>query len=131
MTAKNELQQLGEDIRKYFDQYCTIIEPYRKELWRYCYKITGSPWDAEDLYQDTILKLFTSLSSISHRNQVIHPKSFLYGVATNHWIDTCRKRKFIGNEYVEGTVEATYEECDPIELHEAFDASLQTLPHGK
>lgn len=73
MTEKTELQKLGERTKSYFDQYCAVIEPYRKELWSYCLRITGSPWDAEDLFQDTILKLFSSLSSVSHRQQPIHP----------------------------------------------------------
>lgn len=128
MKEKTELQKLGEETWTYFEQYCNVIEPYRNELWRYCLKITGSPWDAEDLYQDTILKLFTSLSALSHRVQPIHPRSFLFRVATNHWIDLCRKRKFVTSEYSDEFNVESSNDVDPIELNEAFGLLLHNLP---
>lgn len=124
---KTRFQQLGYETRESFVRYWSEIEPYRKELWKYCNQITGSAWDAEDLYQDTILRLFTSLSALSHRNQPIHPRSFLYRVATNQWIDRCRKNKFRVDEYVDGMSQYTQDE-DPIEIRAAFESLIQHLP---
>lgn len=115
MTDRTELQKIGERTKSYFDQYCAVIEPYRKELWSYCLRITGSPWDAE-------------VSSVSHRQQPIHPRSYLFRVATNHWIDLCRKQKFLTYEFSDETTESESTEIDPIELHEAFEKLLQYLP---
>ncbi|MGE6256912.1 sigma factor [Heyndrickxia sporothermodurans] len=49
------------DVKKTFDE---MIIPHRPALWSYCYRITGSPWDAEDLVQETLIKAFSSLTKI-------------------------------------------------------------------
>ena|SRR5690625_6547681 len=93
MTEKTEFQLIGENTKTMWDKYWETVAPYRSELWNYCRKITGSPWDAEDLLQDTLLKAFASLSALSHRAQPIQTRAYLFRVATNHWIDQCRKNK--------------------------------------
>lgn len=128
MTGNTLFQQLGDETRPFFEQYCSIIEPYRNELWGYCRKITGSPWEAEDLYQETVLKLFTSLSSISSRSQPIHPRSYLYRVATNLWIDQCRKSKVILNEFIDEIKHDKTSTQDPMEVYETFEVLIQNLP---
>lgn len=109
------------DIKKIFDE---MIIPYRPELWRYCYHITGSPWDAEDLVQDTLLKAF---SSLSHLWQPINPKGYLFKIASTTWIDQCRKMK-LKLESIEKTHELpSYEEQDVIEIEDAFAHLITTL----
>jgi RNA polymerase sigma-70 factor (ECF subfamily) len=78
MTEKTELQMLGDETRPFFEKFWGVIAPYQNELWNYCKKIAGNPWDGEDLFQDTILNMFTSLSSLSHRSQPIHPRFFCF-----------------------------------------------------
>jgi RNA polymerase sigma-70 factor (ECF subfamily) len=90
---KTDLQLIGENTVEQWGRFIEIISPYRSGLWNYCRKLTGSPWDAEDLLQDTLLKSFASLSALSHRQQALTAKSFLFRVATNHWIDQCRRMK--------------------------------------
>jgi hypothetical protein len=57
------MQKLGDATRPFFETFWGIIAPYQDELWNYCRKLAGNPWDGEDLFQDTILKMFTSLST--------------------------------------------------------------------
>jgi RNA polymerase sigma factor (sigma-70 family) len=57
-------------------------------LLRYCQKLTGSRWDAEDLVQDTFLK---ALPHLAHPHE--NPHAFLFRIAKNAWIDKCRKRR--------------------------------------
>jgi RNA polymerase sigma-70 factor (ECF subfamily) len=57
-------------------------------LLRYCQKLTGSRWDAEDLVQDTFLK---ALPHLAHPHE--NPNALLFRIAKNAWIDKCRKRK--------------------------------------
>ncbi|PYI50571.1 RNA polymerase sigma factor [Paenibacillus flagellatus] len=99
---KTDLQLLGESTVDPWGRFIEIVRPFRSELWHYCKKLTGSPWDAEDLLQDTLLKSFASLSALSHREQPLQAKSFLFRVATNHWIDQCRRMKAKFVELEEG-----------------------------
>ncbi|KAA6450924.1 RNA polymerase sigma factor [Bacillus swezeyi] len=58
----------------------------QKALMKYCLRITGDKWDAEDLAQDTILKLMEiNRTDASHAYQKT--------VAKHKWIDQLRKRK--------------------------------------
>jgi RNA polymerase sigma factor (sigma-70 family) len=70
-----------------FDKF---ILDYESDLRSYCRMLTGTPWDADDLYQETILKaLKVKLKFFQHPS----PKALLLRIASNTWIDECRKRK--------------------------------------
>ncbi|RIW28970.1 RNA polymerase sigma factor [Bacillus salacetis] len=103
---------LSEKNRELMGEFNQIINEYKGELWRYCRYLTGSPWDGEDLFQETIIKAF---GSIYQRWHPTNPKSYLYRIATTTWIDHCRKQKrFVG------TLE---EENIPVEdFSHSFDA---------
>lgn len=123
--SHTELQQIGDNTVEQWSRFMEAISPYRSQLWNYCRKLTGSPWDAEDLLQDTLLKSFASLSAISHRQQPLQIKSFLFRVATNHWIDLCRRMKVGLDEYVEEEHPYDPNIVDSLEVSEA----LQLLVH--
>jgi RNA polymerase sigma factor (sigma-70 family) len=90
------------------------IEPYRSLLWKYCYRLTGSPWDAEDLVQDTLLK---SLALLSKVFQELNVKSYLFKIATNIWIDQQRKNRI------------AYSDSYPVEILESgSEKQLEILP---
>ncbi|MFP5379676.1 MAG: RNA polymerase sigma factor, partial [Vicinamibacteria bacterium] len=56
MTSTNDdLTAAARDLRQQFDER---VAPHREGLWRYCLKLTGNPWDAEDLVQETLLRAF-------------------------------------------------------------------------
>ncbi|WP_067840620.1 RNA polymerase sigma factor [Amphibacillus sediminis] len=85
-----ELQDLEREAWQLKKQFLKVIEPYRTELWRYCHYLTNSPWDAEDLAQETLMKAFASLGQIW---QPLKPKNYLFRIATNTWINQYRKKK--------------------------------------
>jgi RNA polymerase sigma factor (sigma-70 family) len=94
----DNLNNLSDNLRNLEKDFKEKIEPYRSDLWRYCYSLTRSPWDAEDLVQDTLLKSFSVLAKLY---QPVKTKSYLFKIATNLFIDQKRKDKFIdlsGNE---------------------------------
>lgn len=91
MTIEN-LNSLSNDLRKIEQEFKQKIEPYRSELWNYCYKLTRSPWDTEDLVQETLLR---SLSVLAKIFQPINTRAYLFKIATNLWIDQLRKQKHI------------------------------------
>ncbi|SES67739.1 RNA polymerase sigma-70 factor, ECF subfamily [Oceanobacillus limi] len=120
------MQHLGEISRKARKEFETFIKDFRKDLWKYCLNLTGSPWEAEDLAQETILKAFAQLSFVY---QSVNTKSYLFRVATNQWIDQCRKSKNI----VEGDEEMfeqvlNDDEIDPIEIRASMEYLVQSLP---
>ncbi|MGV3466531.1 MAG: sigma-70 family RNA polymerase sigma factor [Heyndrickxia sp.] len=84
------LNDISDGLRNMEKEFKESIEPYRADLWRYCYKLTRSPWDAEDLVQETLLR---SLSLLTKLYQPIKTKSYLFKIATNLWIDQWRRNK--------------------------------------
>jgi RNA polymerase sigma factor (sigma-70 family) len=60
------------------------------QLYRHCLKLTGSPWTAEDLTQETIMKVYSLKKTEPLREFSI---SFLYAVSKNLFIDEVRKKK--------------------------------------
>lgn len=128
MTTRTVLQDVGEMSLASWRYFMEQVEPHRIPLWRYCRKLTGSPWDAEDLFQDTLLKSFASLVALSHRNQALQTKPFLFRVATNQWIDECRKRGrvVLTEEFEEFPLQGRSSES--IEVSEAIEVLVRTLP---
>ncbi len=77
-------------VRGPWRQFLDDVVPVRPELYRYCLKLTGSTWDAEDLVQDALLRVFSSLGK-SDRD-IKDPKAYLIRTATNLWVDTIRRQ---------------------------------------
>ncbi|RKP56870.1 RNA polymerase sigma factor [Cohnella endophytica] len=73
-----------------FPDYEALIRPHLEDLQKYCFFLTKSRWDADDLFQDTLLKSLTFFLHTAPRAEV---KPFLVRVARNLWIDECRKKK--------------------------------------
>lgn len=89
--AEHEIPDaLRDDLRAAWHRYVDLLAPLRPDLHRYCRRLTGSLWDAEDLAQDALLRAFATLGSVHHR--IDNPRAYLLRVATNTWIDTVRRR---------------------------------------
>lgn len=121
MKPSNDLQLISDDLQAINETFNKIVQPFRAALWNYCKYLTGSPWDAEDLLQETLLKAFSSLSKVK---QSMNPKSYLFRVAHNTWLDYCRKNKV---EIEELKIENVYVE-DSISYVEVSEA-IETLIH--
>lgn len=112
MNTLEHVSNEMRDLKKEFDQ---LIEPHRPALWQYCRMITRSPWDAEDLVQDTLLKAYSALPRIF---QPVIPKSYLFRIATNTWLNLQRKQQRI---LLEEQTEEIYEDVDPFLIREAIE----------
>jgi RNA polymerase sigma-70 factor (ECF subfamily) len=66
------------------------IEQHRSALTGYCYRMLGSPFEAEDAVQEALLRAWRSKDRFEGRSSV---KSWLYSIATNVCLDQLEGRK--------------------------------------
>ncbi|MEM7364585.1 MAG: RNA polymerase sigma factor [Pseudomonadota bacterium] len=90
MSDRKDGFQVQSDVRGPWRQYLDELEPIRPELYGYCLKLTRNAWDAEDLAQDALLRVFSSLGKIDA--DIENPKGYLMRTASNLWIDAIRKQ---------------------------------------
>lgn len=80
---------LPDALRASWHRFADAFEPLRGELYRYCRHLTRSPWDAEDLAQDTMTRAFATLGRMGAAPS--NPRAWLFRVASNLWIDHVRR----------------------------------------
>jgi RNA polymerase sigma factor (sigma-70 family) len=82
------------------------------QLYRYSLTLTRSPWTAEDLVQETLIKVYTIKKTDPQRE---FTNSFLYTVAKNLFIDEQRKKKAVATFREElHQYEVDYTGCESI-----------------
>jgi RNA polymerase sigma-70 factor (ECF subfamily) len=90
MTEPEFPSQIRDAARVAWHRYIDFLAPFRPELYRYCRRLTGNIWDAEDLVQDTVLRGFGAMNHV--HGPIDNPRGYLIRVATNLWVDALRRR---------------------------------------
>jgi len=78
----------GEAFRK-------LINAYQKQLFGYLWRLGGSQYVAEEMFQETLIKVWKGFTHYNNKNKF---SSWLFTIAHNTAIDYIRKKKKINNE---------------------------------
>ncbi len=66
-----------------------LVEPYRPGLVVHCYRMLGSPQDAEDMVQEAMLSAWRAIGRFEPRAQL---QTWLYRIATNRCLNEIERR---------------------------------------
>ena len=75
---------------KPWNEFEDVIKPHMGPLRTYCFYLTASKWEAEDLLQDALLRAF---QMYRRKGEFQHPRSLLYKITRNLHIDAHRRRR--------------------------------------
>jgi RNA polymerase sigma-70 factor (ECF subfamily) len=84
----SDARDLPAAINGSWRRFIDVYEPLRLDLFRYCRHLTRSPWDAEDLAQDTLARAYVTLAGMNEPPP--NPRAWLFRVASNLWINRTR-----------------------------------------
>src|SRR5215510_8720625 len=101
-----DLERLNLESARAGDQraFEQLVEPYRRELAAHCYRILGSLEDAEDMLQETFVRVWKRLDSFEGRSSL---RAWFYKIATNACLDALDSRR------VRGLSKELYQRGDP------------------
>src|SRR6266566_8360794 len=100
------------------------LEQHRRELTAYCYRMLGSPFEAEDAVQDTLIRAWRSFDRFEGRAAL---RSWLYRIATNVCFDLLKGRERRARPMDLGPAQAPVE----ANLHTLPEATwIQPIPDG-
>ena len=106
-----------------------LTEPYRRELIAYCYRLTGTLTEAEDMVQECFLRAFKALETFEGRASL---RAWLYKIAHNLCLNHVQRRPPVW-EPLEDTHRQVLTSDDTAELGRenvrlGFVALVQSLP---
>jgi RNA polymerase sigma-70 factor (ECF subfamily) len=85
------------------------LESHRPALVGHCYRMLGSPFDAEDAVQDTMVRAWQSLGRFEGRSSL---RTWLYRIATNVCLDALASRSRRARPIEEGPVSTVDDELE-------------------
>src|SRR5260221_14605789 len=94
MNLEPVTDETARQLRLAWFRFVDTAEPHRSDLHRYCLRLTGSVWSAEDLVQDTLLRGYAAIGRGDLHGEASRMRSlraYLFRIASNLWIDQVRR----------------------------------------
>lgn len=101
-----------------------MIASHYNDLRKYCSYLTSNKWEAEDLFQEALIKIFLALKQRPDRKIT---KRFLYQVARNAWIDHIRNQKGTTESFDEIKHLPYIKHTDPSSIREILEILAEFL----
>ena len=112
----SEARDLGDAVKASWGRFLDVYEPLRPDLYRYCRHLSRSPWDAEDMAQDTMTRAYVTLGCMAAPPP--NPRAWLFRVASNLWLNRMRRAREIPAEDI-----AVWEQAPSSEQRAAREAA--------
>ncbi|MCU7492302.1 MAG: RNA polymerase sigma factor [Bacteroidota bacterium] len=113
------------------DAFRELVKIYRRQLYSYLWRLTGDKMQAEDAFQETLIKVWKAIGKYDHRDRF---SSWLFSIAHNAAMDSIRKNRARINLFQADEVEMhssgsnPYSECVGNELKEIMEKIIGGLP---
>jgi RNA polymerase sigma-70 factor, ECF subfamily len=72
------------------ETFAECVEPHRRQIKAYCYRMVGSLHEAEDLVQETFLRAWQSIEGFEGRGSL---QAWLFQIATRVCLDALAQRR--------------------------------------
>ncbi len=120
-------ETLNQALKTAWHRFVDDTQAHRADLFRYCRRLTGNLWDAEDLVQDTLTRAYGRWGMTIP--VVENPRAYLMRTAANVWIDEMRRRMPVVQTDLDPTnaLADSLEDPDPVEVFEASERLLLRL----
>lgn len=114
--------ELLDGVRAAQRAFFARIDPVRPQLYRYCRRLTGSVWDAEDLLQEALTRAFARAADSHQRVERVLP--WLVRIATNAYLDGWRRPAPVPAQLLDSP---SSPDADPLEVRDALGAVATLL----
>ena len=88
---ENESEWLVRAIEGDDEAFARLVELYQKPVYNLCYRMLGTPGDAEDAAQETFLRAYKNLKRYDQKRSFT---TWVLSIASHYCIDQLRKRRF-------------------------------------
>lgn len=119
--------------------FAELINLYKQKIFTYAYRMVGNTQDAEDIAQETFLRVYRHLANYDPQRRF---STWVYAIANNLCIDQLRRRRPTVsldqplNDEGDLFLEPTATDGDPeheveqMELHQMVETAIASLPES-